>query len=123
METIRRVLAIPMWLTALALAWVLGKEAGVDGMAYGLCAALGLGIVLWVAGGRQRRGRALGATAVALIVAISVAGVYLMTRTHPPTTVTKPADGAEPVSETRLAALRVVGCSVFVFFSVVWCLF
>ena len=122
METFRRFLSIPMWLTALALAWVLGKEAGVDGMAYGLCAALGLGIVLWVAGGRQRRGRAFGATAVAMIVAITVAGVYLMTRTHPPTTVTKPADGAEPFSETRLAALRAEGRPVFAYFTADWCL-
>jgi thiol:disulfide interchange protein len=122
MENFRRFLSIPMWLTALALAWVLGKEAGVDGMAYGLCAALGLGIVLWAAGGRQRRGRAFGATAVAMIVAITVAGVWLMTRTHPPMTVTRPVDGAEPFSETRLAALRAEGRPVFAYFTADWCL-
>ena len=122
MENFRRFLSIPMWLTALALAWVLGKEAGVDGMAYGLCAALGLGIVLWAAGGRQRRGRAFGATAVVMIVAITVAGVWLMTRTHPPMTVTRPVDGAEPFSETRLAALRAEGRPVFAYFTADWCL-
>ncbi|PNA34258.1 thiol:disulfide interchange protein, partial [Pseudomonas sp. MPR-LB5] len=33
METFRRILSVPMWLTAIALAWVLGKEAGVDALA------------------------------------------------------------------------------------------
>ena len=123
MEAFRRFLSIPMWLTALALAWVLGKEADVDGMAYGLCAALGLGIVLWAAGGRQRRGLGFGAAAVVMIVAITAAGMWLMTRTHPPATVAaKPADGAEPFSEARLAALRAEGRPVFAYFTADWCL-
>ena len=123
MEAFRRFLSIPMWLTALALAWVLGKEAGVDGMTYGLCAALGLGIVLWAAGGRQRRGLGFGTVAVVMVVAIAAAGVWLMTRTHPPATVAaKPADGAEPFSEARLAALRAEGRPVFAYFTADWCL-
>ncbi len=40
METLRRILSIPMWLTALALAWVLGQAGGVDGMAIGLGVAV-----------------------------------------------------------------------------------
>ena len=122
MERFRRFLSIPMWLTALALAWVLGKEADVDGMAYGLCAALGLGIVLWAAGRRQARGLAFGTAAVVMIVAITGAGIWLMTRTHPPTSVAKLADGAEPFSETRLAALRAEGRPVFAYFTADWCL-
>jgi len=122
MEKFRRFLSLPMWLTALALAWVLGREADVDGMAYGLCAALGLGLVLWAAGRRQARGLGFGAVAVAMTFAITAAGVWLMTRTHPPTIMTKPADGAEPFSEARLAALRAERRPVFAYFTADWCL-
>ena len=56
MATLRRILAVPMFLTALALAWVLGREAGVTGMTLGLAAALSAGLALWWFGARQRDG-------------------------------------------------------------------
>jgi thiol:disulfide interchange protein len=56
METMRRILSVPMFLTALALAWVLGRQAGVDGMTIGLAAALLASLGLWWAGRRQARG-------------------------------------------------------------------
>ena len=43
MERFQRILAVPMWLTALGLAWILGRQTGVDGMALGLAAALAAG--------------------------------------------------------------------------------
>ena len=36
-----------MFLTALGLAWILGRQTGVDGMALGLAGALALGLALW----------------------------------------------------------------------------
>ena len=68
METFRHILAVPMFLTALALAWVLGRQAGVDGMTLGLVAALLRR--RWCCGGRpapargQRRGWCAGALAL-----------------------------------------------------------
>ena len=56
METFRHILAVPMWLTALALAWVLGRQAGVDGMTLGLGATLIVAVILWIGGRRQGRG-------------------------------------------------------------------
>jgi cytochrome c biogenesis protein CcdA len=55
MERFRRLLSVPMFLTALALAWILGRQAGVDGMALGLAAAMVLGLALWWVGRRQGR--------------------------------------------------------------------
>jgi hypothetical protein len=46
-----------MFLTALGLAWILGRQSGVDGMAIGLAAALALGLTLWWLGRRQGDGR------------------------------------------------------------------
>ena len=122
MENFRRLLSIPMWLTALALAWVLGRQTGVDGMTLGLCVALGLSIVLWAVGRRQARGLGVGAVAAVMLVAAVAGGVWLMSRTHRPTATAVTADGAEPFSETRLAALRAQGRPVFAYFTADWCL-
>jgi thiol:disulfide interchange protein len=54
---LRRALSMPMFLTALALAWVLGRQVGVDGMALGFGAALALGLALWWADQRRSLGR------------------------------------------------------------------
>jgi cytochrome c biogenesis protein CcdA len=55
MERFRRLMSVPMFLTALALAWILGRQAGVDGMALGLAAAMVLALALWWVGRRQGR--------------------------------------------------------------------
>src|SRR5688500_18996008 len=57
MARFQRLLSVPMFLTALGLAWVLGRQSGVDGMALGLGAALALALGLWWLGRRQNGGR------------------------------------------------------------------
>jgi thiol:disulfide interchange protein len=120
MDTLRRILSIPMWLTAVALAWVLGRQAGVDAMGYALLVALGFAIVLWAAGRRQAAGRGFGVPAVVMLLAIAVAGAWLMRSHAAPAAVA--ASGEEPFSETRLAALRAQGRPVFAYFTADWCL-
>ena len=120
MDTLRRILSIPMWLTAVALAWVLGKQAGVDGMALALLVSLGAAIVFWVAGRRQAKGLGFGAVAVVLLLVIAAAGVWLV-RVHP-AEANAVAAGEEKFSETRLAQLRAQGRPVFAYFTADWCL-
>ncbi|MDH7971848.1 protein-disulfide reductase DsbD family protein [Sphingomonas sp. AR_OL41] len=122
MEHFRRWLSIPMWLTALALAWVLGRQTGVDGMTLGLCAALGLALMLWAAGRRQKRGLGFGTVTLVLLAGITIWGVAVMSRTHRPATATAQVEGAEAFSEARLAALRAQGRPVFAYFTADWCL-
>lgn len=120
MDTLRRILSIPMWLTAVALAWVLGKEAGVNGMALGLLVSLGAAIVFWVAGRRQARGLGFGAVAVLLLVIMAGAGAWLI-RVQP-AQASVAAAGEEKFSEARLAQLRAQGRPVFAYFTADWCL-
>jgi thiol:disulfide interchange protein len=123
METFRRVLAIPMWLTAIALAWVLGHEAGVNGMALGLVVALVLAVLLWIGGARQARGLAIGPVIGAALLATVVASAWIIAGRHPDSTVPAAVPGgAEPFSEARLASLRAAGRPVFVYFTADWCL-
>src|SRR5206468_5916371 len=77
METFQRILSLPMFLTALGLAWVLGQETGVDGMAIGLGGALLLGLGLWWLG----RG---GRWAAFVVLALAVAAPFLLLPTTPP---------------------------------------
>jgi len=120
MERFRRVMSVPMFLTALALAWILGRQAGVNGMALGLSAALLLGLALWWIGRRQGRPGAW----VPLAPAALAAGAALVLV---PTVATQPAMAAagvlksEPFSEARLAALQQAGRPVFVYFTADWC--
>lgn len=124
MVTLRRVLAIPMFATALALAWLLGRQVGVDGMALGLAVALAVAGSLWWLGLRQRRG--LGGALALLPGAAVLVGVLILGFTEPPASaaVAEPEHGTmrEPFSEERLSELRAAGTPVFVDFTADWCL-
>ena len=124
MNSLRRILALPMFATALGLAWVLGRLGGVDAMAMGLGAALLLALALWWVGRRQAadKGRLWWPLAPALLAALLL--VPLVPRTPAAATEASQAGlpGAEPFSEARLAALRKGGRPVFVYFTADWCL-
>jgi thiol:disulfide interchange protein len=119
METLRRILAIPMFLTALALAWVLGRQAGVDGMAIGLGAATLFAAGLWWTGLRQAKGRSLAWLPGAVAALLAVGGLTLVTRA--PAQASVAVAGAEPFTEARLAQLRAEGRPVFAYFTADWC--
>ena len=119
METFRRILSVPMWLTAIALAWVLGRQAGVDGITDALIAALAVGIVLWLGGLRQRRGLAFGWLYAVLLVAVAA---YAGATTARAGGTAVAAAGAERFSEPRLAGLRRQNRPVFAYFTADWCL-
>jgi len=121
MEAFRRILSIPMWLTAIALAWVLGRQAGVDGMTVALVAALGVALALWNAGVRQRRGLSFGWVGVVGLIVIAGSSVAGIARS-PAGAAVAPAGNAAPFSEARLAALRQQGKPVFAYFTADWCL-
>jgi len=116
MATFQRILSVPMFLTALGLAWILGRQTGVDGMALGLAGALGLGLGLWWLGAG---GRWPAWAAILLAAAVPLALLDL-----------EPAEAAqvesplaaEPYSEERLAQLRAAGTPVFLYFTADWCL-
>jgi len=116
MEKFQRILSIPMFLTALGLAWILGRQTGVDGMTLGLAAALALGIALWWLG---RGGRLV---AWALILAAVAAPIWLLRPLPPEARAAESPLPAEPFSEARLAQLRAANTPVFLYFTADWCL-
>lgn len=121
MDTFRKILSVPMFLTAIALAWVLGGLKGVNGMAIGLIVALGLAVVLWALGRRQARGAGNGVAWIAALL-VTLGGIWAVAMIDKPATAAETkAAGAEPFSEARLAALRAEGRPVFAYFTADWC--
>ncbi|HEX8303185.1 protein-disulfide reductase DsbD family protein [Sphingomonas sp.] len=118
MDTLRKILSVPMFLTALALAWVLGRQAGSDGMAIGLAATLLAGLGLWWAGLRQARGKSRAWLPALPLLLLALAGAACV-RPAPPQN--KVVSGHEPFSEARLAALQGEGRPVFAYFTADWC--
>ena len=121
MNTFRRILAVPMFLTALGLAWVLGRQAGVDGMILGLGGALLMALALWWLGSRQRSG---GRTLLPLLIAVTALLSVLPLRTAP-VGVTENAStllSEEAFSQIRLDELRAAKTPVFLYFTADWCL-
>jgi DsbC/DsbD-like thiol-disulfide interchange protein/cytochrome c biogenesis protein CcdA len=121
METTRRVLAVPMFLTALGLAWVLGHQTASDGVVVALGAAMILSLGLWMTGLRQRgfKGGAWAPAAVALLVALGAIAL-LPAREAVKARATETA--SVPFDPARLAALRGAGKPVFLYFTADWCL-
>lgn len=120
MERFRRILSVPMFLTALGLAWILGRQSGVDGMALGLAGTLVVALALWWVGRRQGRGRAwlpLAPAALAAIAAIAL----VPTSGAPAEARARGLIASEPFSEARLAALQAEGRPVFAYFTADWC--
>jgi thiol:disulfide interchange protein len=120
METFRRVLSVPMFLTAIALGWVLGRQAGIEALTLALVAVLAIGVVLWIGGLRQRKGRAFGWVALVALALVFVGSGVLVARAPAEAKTVAAADTA--FTETKLASLRAEKRPVFVYFTADWCL-
>ena len=124
MASFRSLLSVPMFATALGLAWILGRQAGVDAMATGLAAALVTGGGLWWSGARQRRGHARPWLPFLLTMAVATTLVVLIVPERPDRSAgaaSRPTTDL-PFSEARLDQLRAAGKPVFVYFTADWCL-
>ncbi|KKC26903.1 protein-disulfide reductase DsbD family protein [Sphingomonas sp. SRS2] len=123
MDRMRRILSVPMFATALGLAWILGRQAGVDQMVVGIGAALLLGLALWWVGARQTHGKRFSWAPVLPVVAAAMAAILLVPAGTAAAPASEAAKGdAEPFSEARLAALLAERKPVFLYFTADWCL-
>ena len=118
MERFRRVLAVPMALTVLALLWLAWRQAGTAGLALGLATIIVTGVVLSLGGKRQKRGLGFGwaLAAAALVLPAGLAAALTGSAARP-----AKVDG-DAFSEARLAVLRKEGRPVFAYFTADWCL-
>jgi DsbC/DsbD-like thiol-disulfide interchange protein/cytochrome c biogenesis protein CcdA len=121
MVRLQRILSVPMFATALGLAWVLGRQTGVDGMTLGLAAALTIGLALWWLGARAETTHRWAAAAL-LVAAVAAPMLWLRSGDTSGATPSAARLGAEPFAEARLAALRAEQRPVFLYFTADWCI-
>ena len=120
MGRFQKILAIPMFLTAIGLAWLLGQQRGVPGMTIGLAAALFLALLLWWLGGRQRLGKGGGWIAALAGLALLAGAAYALP-TRAPAAIEKD-DSTVHFDVAKLAELRAANKPVFLYFTADWCL-
>jgi thiol:disulfide interchange protein DsbD len=119
METLRQVLAFPMYGAAVWLLWVVSQEAGPDGVLAVGGGLLAVGFAAW-AFGRTQGGarRRLGAAAAVLGIAVALA---ILPDIKLATAGASAAESSEAYTPDRLAALRAEGRPVFVNMTAAWC--
>ncbi|HKP34900.1 MAG TPA: thioredoxin family protein, partial [Sphingomicrobium sp.] len=118
MRRLQRFLAIPMAASAAAALWLLYRQSGTTALLLGIAATIGLLLLLFGAGQRQRDGHSIAWAAPAALAAAALA-IAVVPRPAPHDT---RVSGAQAWSEARVAGLRQQGKPVFVYFTADWCL-
>jgi thiol:disulfide interchange protein len=117
METLKELLAFPLYATAIWLLWVAGRQTGVNTMAAALCGALMLALGLWLWNfNLWRRALAL----VCLVAAFSLGSLRGLDVGAG--SAGDLARGKIVWSEEEVAALRNAGRPVFVDVTADWCI-
>ena len=127
LDGFRKAMAIPMFLTAIGLIWLLGRQIGTDSLGLSLVFLLAVALILWWFGGAQMKGLSRGALTGAAMVAAIVGGILALPgeaamnsqKLASTSSATLPS---EPFSEARLSELRAAGQPVFAYFTADWCI-
>ncbi|MDH3458114.1 MAG: protein-disulfide reductase DsbD family protein [Gemmatimonadota bacterium] len=126
METLRQLLAFPMFGAAIWLVWVFGRQTGIDGATWLTAGLLSFGFATWLVGrwnrltvsrGRYALTRGLALAAIVLGTAFAIHGAGLQA-----TSAARMPDRWEAFSHDRVRELRTAGRAVFVDFTADWCL-
>jgi thiol:disulfide interchange protein len=120
----KKLMAVPMGLTACALLWLCWRLGGP--LFTAACAALVVVLITGLAaiGRMQRAGKAASVLAAGLLILIALVAAIALPRLYAPA-----KNGAvesilptQPFSENALSAARTSGKPVFVYFTADWCL-
>lgn len=120
METLKQVLAFPMYLSAVWLVWVLAHQRGADAVALVLIAMVLLAAASWWHG-RGRPGRRFGHAFTVVLAAAAVVSLYGVAHVAPPAHGAVQDGNNMIFSPARLQSLREAGTPVFVDIGADWC--
>ena len=127
LDGFRKAMAVPMFLTAIGLIWLLGRQIGTDALGLSLIFLLTVALILWWFGGGQIKGLSRGALTSAAMVAAIVGGILMLPGEEAMNSQKLANNSAatlpsESFSEARLSELRASGQPVFAYFTADWCL-
>ncbi len=120
MQRFRHWMALPMGLTALALAWLLWRMAGSAGFMAAILGMLVTALFAIAYGRGQRQGKGRGPLLLALFVISAALGSALVSSRAPVRGAAADLSGS-PYSDAGLAKARASGKPVFVYFTADWC--
>ena len=121
METFKQVLAFPMYLTAVWLLWVLGKQRGIDATALVLGGMVMLALALWWYERSRWRDLKVGRVLAALLAVAALAPIWGVNRLEPPSRTQTAGEDVLAFSTKRLQQLRADKRVVFVNITADWC--
>ncbi|MGB0134641.1 protein-disulfide reductase DsbD family protein, partial [Dokdonella sp.] len=121
METFKQVLAFPMYLTAVWLVWVLGKQRGVDAIGLVLIGAVVLALGLWWLERARWRAKISGRVLAGIVLLASLVPIWMISHLDPPAKISVSSDSAVTYSRDKLDALLADGRTVFVNMTADWC--
>ncbi|MCL7714514.1 protein-disulfide reductase DsbD [Stenotrophomonas sp. CPCC 101365] len=119
METFKQVLAFPMYLTAVWLLWVLGKQRGMDAAALLLGGGTVLALGLWWFDRSRWHSRRIGMALGGLLILLALVPVWGVTRMETPAR--SASEGTQAYSPELLDRLRADNRVVFVNMTADWC--
>jgi thiol:disulfide interchange protein DsbD len=123
METLRHVLAFPMFATVIWLIWVFGQQTGVGGATYLLSALLLVTSAGWMVGRWHRTDLRSGVVARAVSVVILVGAIGLIARgSDQEAPLMEVGEGWIQFSPEEVGAMLAQGRPAFVDFTAAWCL-
>ncbi|MDO9368281.1 MAG: thioredoxin family protein [Sphingopyxis sp.] len=122
MTRFRKWMALPMGLTAIALAWLLWRQAGEAGWVIAVMVFAQVGFILIFLGEWQRTGRWGGLVGFAAMVAMLLLGPRVADLANAEATSVTRLAGTSNFSSAALAKARATGKPVFVYFTADWCL-
>jgi thiol:disulfide interchange protein/DsbC/DsbD-like thiol-disulfide interchange protein len=123
METLKQVLAFPMFATVIWLVWVFGQQTGTGGMAYLLTALLLVSAAGWMVGHWHRTDLRSGVVArVVSLAALALAAAFVArgSAAEPPPMAVHA--GWQPFTQEAVESTLAQGRPVFVDFTAAWCL-
>ncbi|VWX58365.1 Thiol:disulfide interchange protein DsbD [Burkholderiales bacterium 8X] len=121
MDTLRRLLAFPMFATVAWLVWVLGQQSGIDGAGALLALLVSMAAIVWALTLRGRTRRVLvGVLAAAGALLLVTIGDSVL-RGQPAPAAVAAGERWQPWSADRTAQLVAAGQPVFVDFTAAWC--
>ena len=121
MDSLKKLLAFPMYLTAVWLLWVLGRQRGIDAVALVLVGLVLLTLAVWWLQHLRWQHKPLQRVLALLVLAAAVAPLVMAHRLPVPSLASAPAEGVVAYSPEKLAELRAQGKVVFVDITADWC--
>ena len=122
MNTLRRLLAFPMFATVAWLVWVLGQQSGIDGAGTLLALLVCMAAIVWALTLRGRTRLVIATLMVAFTAVLAAAiGRNVLQTVEPARMAATAGERWQPWSAARVAELTGAGQPVFIDFTAAWC--